>query len=116
MSPQSDKSIQWRSIHKSEIEEWRRQFEELKDFAIRAGFSQEKFETELAQLIDDADLRDFWFFANSYVNTHRGTKFSKFLNEAISEIRSFGIVEPSRRNRLIKSMKTTRRKVESRKR
>ena len=113
MSPQSNKSIQWRSIHKNQIEEWKRRFEELRNFAIRAGCSQEKFETELAQIIDDPDVRDFWFFANSYVNTHRGTAFTKFLNEAISEIRTYGILEPARKKRLIKAMQTTRRKMDA---
>lgn len=70
---------------------------------------------EIGSSLDDQDLRDIWFFTTSYVARYPKSSLSQFFSKAIEEIRTFGTLEPSQKRHLLKSIQTTRRKLNDKK-
>ena len=114
MSPYSEKSKKWREHNKTNIELWKKKFDELLNRRTQEWWNAERFEMEMGSAIEDSDLRDAWFFITAYVarsSPYSKSPLVKFYKDAINEIRDFGTIETSRKNRLLRSVVTTRKKM-----
>src|SRR3989338_4757112 len=111
MSPHSEKSKKWREDNKENILRWKRKFDELLNQRVHEWWNEEKLEMEIGSALEDQELTDIWFFATSYVARYPRSNLSHFFSKAIEEIKFFGNLEPSRKRHLLKSIKTTRRKM-----
>lgn len=69
---------------------------------------------EIGNALEDQELKDIWFFVTSYVGRYPRSNLSKFFSEVIDEIKDFGTMEPLRLKRVLKSVETTRRKMDGR--
>ncbi len=117
MAPYSEKSKKWREENKVHIEEWKGKFKELLNRRTQEWWNTERFEMEIGSSLSDAKLRDAWFFITYYVaksTPYSKSQLVKFFKNAINEIIDFGILEPSRKRKLLKSVATIRRKTHGR--
>ena len=114
MSPYSETSKLWRERNKALIALWKRKFQDLLERRRIESWDTEKFEMEIGNALGDQELKDVWFFVTSYVARYPASKLSKFFSEVIDEIKDFGTMEPLRLKRVLKSVETTRRKMDGR--
>ena len=110
MAPYSEKSKRWREENHKFILEWRRKIDDLRNLGNLENWTHERLEIEIAQLLD-SDLRKIWDFANMCTSHYRTSKLSEYFGRALAEIRDYGTIELSRKNKLLKSIERTRRKM-----
>lgn len=110
MTPYSDTSKRWREKNKESISEWQKTIADLRNLGNLENWSYERLEMEIAQRLD-TELRKIWDFSLMYSLKYKKSNLSKFFGSALSEIRDYGTIEPSRRRRLLKAIETTGRKM-----
>lgn len=109
MAPYSEKSKQWRAHNKESIEKWQETVADLRNLANLENWTYERLDIEIAQRLD-TDLRKIWDFSLKYSMRYKKSSLGKFFGTALTEIRDYGTIEPSRKERLLKAIETTRRK------
>ena len=109
--PHSNKSKNWRENNQNIILKWKKKFNELLDRRAHEWWDEEKFQMEIGNALEDQALKDIWFFAIFYISRYPRSSLSQFFSKAVEEIKNFGTLEPSRKNHLLKSTQTTRRKM-----
>jgi hypothetical protein len=114
MAPYSDQSKRWREQNQESIRQWQAEIADLRHLGNLENWTAERLEIEIAQKLD-ADLRTIWDFASRYSRRYKKSKLGQFFKKALVEIIDYGIIEPSRKKHLLRSIETTRRKMNARK-
>lgn len=114
MAPYSEASKLWRERNKDLIALWKRKFQDLLERRRIESWDTEKFEMEIGNALEDQKIKDIWFFVTFYVVRYPRSNLSKFFSEVVDEIKDFGTMEPLRLKRVLKSVETTRRKMDGR--
>lgn len=114
MSPYSERSKQWREKNKEFIVEWQKKVDDLRNLGNLENWTYERLEIEIAQQLP-SNLRKIYDFALSYIRRYKTGRFREYMAETAKEILDHGTIEPSRLDRLKKSIETAVRRMNEKK-
>ena len=107
----SKRTIEWRERYSEKIKQWKKEMEELRARSYEENWTQDRYQMEIMQKIENQKMRDVFIFAKNYIARYKRGKFRELMAKAYQEMVDYGVIEPSRLTYLERSINTARRKM-----